>query len=92
MQIRSGCAFHFLYVLVSMQQCKIQMSVQSHSVSVIETVGGGVKVTCFKYRECQDNMPGLTYKSHLHNVSLLPFIFLFSSFFSTWETSKAHVS
>lgn len=34
-------------------------------MSVIET-GGGVKVTCFKYRQCHDNMPDLTYKTHLH--------------------------
>lgn len=34
-------------------------------MSVIET-GGGVKVTCFKYRQCHDNMPDLTSKIHLH--------------------------
>lgn len=37
--------------------------------------GGGVKVTCFKYRQCHDNMPDSTYKNHLHNVSPLSLSF-----------------
>lgn len=41
--------------------------------------GGGVKVTCFKYRQCHDNMPDSTYKSHLHNIS--PVSLSFSRFF-----------
>lgn len=41
------------------------MSAQTHWMSVIET-GGGVKVTCFKYRQYHDNMHDLTNKTHLH--------------------------
>lgn len=56
--------------------------------------GGGVKVTCFKYRQCHDNMPDSTYKSHLHNIS--PVSLSFSRFFSppssSWETGSAHTS
>lgn len=47
MQIRSGNAFDFVRVLVSvhvpLQLWNIQMSAQPHSVSVIETVGVGLR-------------------------------------------------
>lgn len=42
-------------------------------------VGGGVKVTCFKYRRCHDNTPDSTYKSHLHKDP--PFSLYSAAFF-----------
>lgn len=38
-------------------------------------------MTCFKYRQCHDNMPDSTYKSHLHNVSPLSLSFSLVFFF-----------
>lgn len=44
------------------------MSALPRSVSVIDS--GGVKVTCFKYRQCHDNMPRSTYEAIC--ITLLP--------------------
>ncbi len=49
-------------------------------------------MTCFKYRQCHDNMPGSTYKSHLHNISPLSVSFSrFFSFFILGDRQCTHV-
>lgn len=65
------------------------MSAQPHWMSVIET-GGGVKVTCFKYRQYHDNMPDLTNKPDLRitcDVSSLSWVFKYKtmSLFRQWS-------
>lgn len=64
------------------------MSAQPHWMSVNET-GGGVKVTCFKYRQYHDNMPDMTNKTHLHitcDVSSLSLVLKYKtmSLFGQW--------
>lgn len=86
-----------MHVLVSMHPCVAAVvrhpDVSAASLDVCHwDSGGGVKVTCFKYRQCHDNMPDSTYKTHLHNVPPLSLAFSLNFFPSSWETGRADAS
>lgn len=101
MQIRSSSAFDLVCMSVSVHVCTGAIvqhpDVSTASLSVCHWDSrGGVKVTCFKYRQCHDNMPDLTYKIHLHNVSPLFLWFFrlvfFNAFFLLGDRQTCRVS